>query len=466
MDSDKYQERCINIINTEQFLKLDRDPTKTIENKIQRAIRGIKSKLPDDKYKLLYPTGSIPGRFYGTAKIHKLKEDDYHVDNLPIRPIVSNIGTASYQLAKYLAQLLRPLSISSYTVSNSKEFISCFKNEIQPINYKLISFDVVSLFTNVPLDFTIDLILKRVYRNKEISTDIPQKDMKTLLLLCTKQVHFTYNKQIYSQKDGVAMGSPIGPILANIFMVDLETSLMPNLSSYMTVWRRYVDDTICYIDPSSIEIVLDMLNNFHKNIKFTYEIEHQNKLPFLDVLVEREERSISTAVHHKSTNNDIYLHWNSFAPVNWKRGTIKTLVKRAYTICSNDLILKKEIDHIREVFKNVNGYPTCVIDDVIKKHKQENKIINHNLIIQNNVEHSNIKEHFLVLPYKGEKGFSALKSARKCIEKLLPPTQCMKTVFTAKRLCEKFVIKDPIEKKHRFDITYKVICPMSDCNQQ
>ena len=122
-----------------------------------------------------------------------------------------------------------------------------------------------------------------------------------------------------------------------------------------------------------------MLNNFHKNIKFTYEIEQQNKLPFLDVLLEREESSIPTAVHHKSINNDIYLHWNSSAPVNWKRGTIKTLIKRPYTICSNDIILKKEIDHIREVFKNVNGYSTWVIDDVIKKYKEENEIMNNNL---------------------------------------------------------------------------------------
>ena len=75
------------------------------------------------------------------------------------------------------------------------------------------------VFVTVQYYYSSSFILDRVYRNKEIFTDIPQKYTKTLLLLCTKQVHFTYNKQIYSQKDGVAMGSPIGPILANIFMV-------------------------------------------------------------------------------------------------------------------------------------------------------------------------------------------------------------------------------------------------------
>ena len=280
---------------------------------MQRAIRNIKSKLPEDKYKTLYPTGSSPGKFYGTAKVHKLKEDNYHVDNLPIRPIVSNIGTASYHLAKYLAQLLKPLSISSSTVKNSEDFINTFKNEIQPPNYKLISFDVVSLFTSVPLDFTIDLILKRIYVYKEITTEILKNDMKTLLYSCTKHVHFTYNQEIYSQRDGVIMGSPIGPVMANIFMVGLENNVLPPLSSHMTKWKRYVDDTICYINVDSVDYVLGTLNNYHKNISFTYELETEMEISFLDILIKRNEGSVTTTVHHKKTNNDLYLHWGCFA---------------------------------------------------------------------------------------------------------------------------------------------------------
>ena len=93
----------------------------------------------------------------------------------------------------------------------------------------MVSFDVKSLFTNVPLEYTIDLILKRIYDNGELSTDITRSEMKEMLPLCTKNVHFTFNGDIYLQTDGVAMGSPLGPVLAGIFMVQLERSLVPVL---------------------------------------------------------------------------------------------------------------------------------------------------------------------------------------------------------------------------------------------
>ena len=68
--------------------------------------------------------------------------------------------------------------------------------------------------------------------------------MKELLHLCTKNVHFTFNGEIYIQIDGVAMGSPLGPVLANIFMVELEKIIIPKLEKDVKLWRRFVDDTI------------------------------------------------------------------------------------------------------------------------------------------------------------------------------------------------------------------------------
>ena len=85
----------------------------------------------------------------------------------------------------------------------------------------MISFDVKSLFTNVPLEETIDIILNKIYDEKKIETNIPRNIMKDLLYLCTKHVHFTSNGKIHIQIDGVAMGSLLGPLLANIFMISL-----------------------------------------------------------------------------------------------------------------------------------------------------------------------------------------------------------------------------------------------------
>ena len=76
-------------------MKLDKNPSISYESKIQRTLRKIKSKFSTEEYKKFYPTGSNAGRFYGTAKVHKIYKND-KVDKLPFRPIVSNISTASY----------------------------------------------------------------------------------------------------------------------------------------------------------------------------------------------------------------------------------------------------------------------------------------------------------------------------------------------------------------------------------
>ena len=127
------------------------------------------------------------------------------------------------------------------------------------------------MFTSVPLTETIDIILDRVYNRKEISTILTKNEMKKLLTLCTKNVHFTLNNEIYVQNDGVAMGSPLGPILANVFMVELENTLVPRLHQHVKKWRRYVDDAFAYVKNESIDYVLTTLYSFHPNISFNYE---------------------------------------------------------------------------------------------------------------------------------------------------------------------------------------------------
>ena len=118
-----------------------------------------------------------------------------------------------------------------------------------------------------------------------------------------------------------------------------------------------------------VEHFLARLNYFHKNIQFTYELENQNKLLFLDVLLIRRRNKIETSVYRISINNDIYLNWGSFAPVTWKRGTLKMLFKRAYIVCSTDYHLKKELDHLRNVLQKHNNYLTSIIKQVAKQVK-------------------------------------------------------------------------------------------------
>ena len=109
-------------------------------------------------------------------------------------------------------------------------------------------------------------------------------------------------------------------------------------------------------------------------MEFTYETGNDGKLPFLDILVIRKDYKVETTVYRKSTNNDIYLHWQSFSPTTWKRGMLQTLVSRAFKVCSNDQHLQNEIKHLKKVFRDINGYSNWIIKQTIEKVKNRNEM--------------------------------------------------------------------------------------------
>ena len=224
-----------------------------------------------------------------------------NLNHLPLRPIVSNINTLTYNLVKFLSKLLSSLRQSDHNVRSTKDLIQNIKEENIPTGYKMVSFNVKSLFTNVPLDQTINITLKWIYDVNELRISIPRNEMKELLLLRTKKVNFTINGKIYMHVDGVAMESPLGPVLADIFMIELEKVVLPELC--IRYWKRYVDDTICFVKSGTINYVITKLNSFDSNIQFTFEEEDKGALPFLDVLIQRNGDSIVTTISLKPIND-------------------------------------------------------------------------------------------------------------------------------------------------------------------
>ena len=132
---------------------------------------------------------------------------------------MSAIGTFNYNCAKFLVPLLNPLTHNDFTVKNSIEFakeLSTFRFT-DPIY--LASFDVKSLFTNIPLEETIDICVAECERLKIVPFNLTKKQFRSLLELSVKESIFIFSDQLYSQHDGMAMGSPLGPTFANIFFV-------------------------------------------------------------------------------------------------------------------------------------------------------------------------------------------------------------------------------------------------------
>ena len=209
----------------------------------------------------------------------------------------------------------------------------------------------------------------------------------------------------------MAVGSPLGPVLADIFTVELKNNIAPVLQEYLSFWKQYADDTICFVKIGAINYITKILNNFDPNIKFSYEVEKDCKLPFLDVVLIKKRNNIITTIDCKATTNDIYLKWKSFAPTTWKRGTLNALANCAYLICSSIALRKKEVDHFKKVFHEKNDYPKWVINQVLNEVEEKHKTNVNNVSEESKVSPvTDLKRHLLVLPFQGQKGDFIIKS--------------------------------------------------------
>ncbi|CAH8627461.1 unnamed protein product [Schistosoma mattheei] len=184
-------------------------------------------------------------------------------------------------------------------------------------------------------------------------------------------VHFVFNNTYYRQIYGIAMGSPLGPILADFFLAKLENGPLKEVINKLDFYCRYVDDTIIADQNIRKEQLLELFNNKHPAIKFTCEEEIDNKLNFLDVFLSRKENgSISRGVYRKGSSPSQYTHFLSFVPLHFKRNLVKCLAIRALKICSVDTI-DRELQHIHNILIEL-GYPL----GFLKKHlRVQNKKI-------------------------------------------------------------------------------------------
>ena len=129
-----------------------------------------------------------------------------------------------------------------------------------------------------------------------------------------------------------------------------------------------------YTDLSKTEFVLEKLSRYHPNIQFTHEIEENQEITFLDVLITRtRDDKLEKTVFRKETNTDLYINWNSHAPIQWKRGSLKNLIQRSISICfSEDELLEDELNYLRNVFIKVNDYPLKLVNSIIKIELEKN----------------------------------------------------------------------------------------------
>ena len=234
----------------------------------------------------------------------------------------------------------------------------------------LVSFDVVSLFSNVPLKHTIDVITNTIYKSNTRPA-VTKEVFKKMLEIATSGM-FLYRDKLYKQVDGVSMGSPLGPTIANFCLAHFESQLLSNNSdknSSPNLYLRYVDDIFCvFRSGTSYQEFLGKLNNMHPNLQFTSEIG-PSVLPFLDTCVSlpsTEEDTYTTRVFRKPTYTGLMLNFSSLCPKKWKFGLVQCLLHRAYLISSDWHIFSKEVDFLKSMFAK-NGYPADFFSACVNK---------------------------------------------------------------------------------------------------
>ena len=275
--------------------------TISIEVKFQKLlVKWIKSSvLPTSIADLIRPTGSIWPCLYGLPTTYE--------DNVPLRPILSMIGSSQHKVVKWLVTILQPVwdYYGFYCIKDSFSFLSFIQN-YHFTNKLMGSFDISSLFTLCLLWILLIYVLMFYIIVNCHPNSIPVNIFIQLTKFAVMSVKLIFNDFTYRQTDGVSVVPPLELVLANIFWGFCKKGLLSG-SEKPEVYFHYLDDTFCLFNSEmEADIFFTSINNVHSALKFTLNMKTNSSLPFLDVLVCRTIFCFLTSVHRKPTFTGLY----------------------------------------------------------------------------------------------------------------------------------------------------------------
>ena len=309
-----------------------------------------------------------------------------------------------------------------------------------------------------PLDETIDICIDSLYKDYENTPKFPKDVFRNLLTVATKEWFFMFNNKFYKQIDGVAMGSPLGPALANIFMCNFENKWLKDCPHSLkpVIYRRYVDDIfVLFSSLDQVEKFKSYLSSKHPNINFSLEKENEGRISFLDVNIFREKGKFVTNVYRKKTFSGVYTNFDSFILETYKTGLVKSLLFRCLNLCSDFVKFHHETSILKGILYK-NSYPSDFVDKCIKEFLDR--------VLTRKVAASTVpkKDFMIVLPYLGKLSLQIRTRINRVMRNKLPHCS-LRIVFQTKcKLINFFTFKDKIPVFLGSGIVYKFKC--GGCN--
>ena len=329
--------------NEKHYKKIENFLYPETSRKVSEILLSLKNRgdIDEKQFDFLKPPPQIrPRRLYFLPKIHKPKSKWTHNGKIPPgRPIVSDCGSESYEVSKYIDHFLKPLANKhpSY-IKNTPDFLTQLgKVTIKPDSL-LITLDVESMFTNID-NKTGKIAVKEAFE-KSPSGNRPDKEILELLDLCLSRNDFEFNGKKFLQTSGTSMGKTFAPNYCNIFMAKWESEALNKAPHKPTFFKRYLDDIFLIWDHGIEKFwqFFNILNNHHPSIKLVPTI-HDKSIDFLDITVFKgpkleESQKLDTKVFFKPTDTHQLLHKKSFHPKHTFSGIIKSQILRFRNICS------------------------------------------------------------------------------------------------------------------------------------
>ena len=393
MDKEHYKEMVLNQLTDDQFYQ---ELPSNDDGKTMRKIKKFTSKytdiLTDKEVDYLTNFETKASNFYGLPKIHKSKEiqsgltreNSSYVklpqpSDLKLRPIVAGPACSTHRLSNLLDILLKPLCqlVPSY-IRDDLDFLNHIPDTVD-VNTKMVSFDVTSLYTNIPHTLGLEAIAFWMDKHHhEINPRFSKDFILEGLQLVLRNNYFMFDNKHFLQIKGTAMGTKVAPTYATLVLGFLEEKLFENLDQlfgneygqYMKAnWKRYLDDCFIFWSKSDEELndLHNVLNNLHPSIKFTME-SSTTELPFLDILVIKEDRKIITDLYYKKTDSHQYLLFNSCHPSHVKRNIPFNMARRVCTIVLEETRRNNRLQELKS-FLLRQKYPSNLIDAAILKAK-------------------------------------------------------------------------------------------------